>query len=242
MTTQTSSVVEPIKRPRRWPRRVLFAAGLGIAFWLLTSWLVVDQLTQRAAPIRPESMPTITWGGIQPLRLTTEDAQEIGGWYIPGRMDRAPVLLLHGNGGTRADCLDLAEWMATAGHPVLLITLRAHGDSTGDLNDFGFSSRQDVLAAITWLEQNCPGRPIIWGRSLGSAAAMFAAGELGHRIGGYVLECPYRDLRTAVYNRTHMRLPPPLPSRRRSRVRSALARVSENVVSRIRASACFRAR
>jgi len=208
VTTQLSEAIPLRKRPRRWRRRFLIVNGLGIALWLFASWLVTDQLTQRATSIRPESEPVIEWGRIQPLRLTTGDEQDLGAWYIPGRPDRPPVLLLHGNGGTRGDCLDQAEWMAAAGYPLLLITLRAHGDSTGNLNDFGYSARHDVVAAVAWLEQTCPGRPIIWGRSLGSAAAMFAASELGNRVGGYALECPYRDLRTAVHNRTRARLPP----------------------------------
>jgi pimeloyl-ACP methyl ester carboxylesterase len=133
----------------------------------------------------------------------------LGAWFAAGRAERSPVVLLHGNGGTRADCLDLAEFLVKAGHPVLLVTLRAHGDSTGERNDFGYSARHDVVAAVSWLEQNFPRRPVVWGRSLGAATALFAAGELGERVGGYVLECPYRDLRTAVRNRTRVHLPWP---------------------------------
>lgn len=43
---------------------------------------------------------------------------------------------------------------------------------------------------------------------MGSAAAAFAAGELGHRVDGYILECPYQDLKIAVWNRTDNVLPP----------------------------------
>jgi pimeloyl-ACP methyl ester carboxylesterase len=195
---------------RRWRRRLLLATAVGGALWLAASWLVVDQMTRRAHRVRPEPVPTTAWGKIREVRLTTSDSQELGTWFIACRADKPPVLLLHGNGGTRADCLDQAEWLVAAGHPVLLVTLRAHGDSTGERNDFGYSARHDVIAAVGWLEQNCPGRPVVWGRSLGAAAALFAAGELGERVGGYVLECVYRDLRTAVRNRTRLRLFPPL--------------------------------
>src|SRR5207244_392971 len=66
----------------------------------------------------------------------------------------------------------------------------------------------DVIAAVEWSEQHHPGRPIVvWGRSLGSAAALFASEELGGRVKGYVLECPYQNLRTAVRNRTRVYLP-----------------------------------
>ena len=110
-----------------------------------------------------------------------------------------------------------AELAASVGHPVLLLSMRAHGDSTGDRNDFGFGfgfgfgARRDVLAVVTRLETRCPNRPpVIWGRSLGAAAAVFAAEELGGRVRGYLLECPYQDLRTAVRNRTRQYLPPVL--------------------------------
>jgi pimeloyl-ACP methyl ester carboxylesterase len=92
-----------------------------------------------------------------------------------------------------------------------LISFRAHGDSTGDRNDFGRGARHDVIAAVKWLEARRPeSRIVVWGMSLGAAAAIFAAGELGERVSGYVLECPYRDLRTAVRHRTTAYLPPVL--------------------------------
>jgi alpha-beta hydrolase superfamily lysophospholipase len=93
----------------------------------------------------------------------------------------------------------------------LLISLRAHGDSTGDYNDFGYGARHDVIAAVDYLERRRPGRPVvILGASLGSAAALFASAELGSRVRGYILESPYKDLRTAVWNRLDDALPPVL--------------------------------
>jgi alpha-beta hydrolase superfamily lysophospholipase len=143
------------------------------------------------------------------LRLTTHDGEQLGAWFVPGRERLPVVLLLHGNGGCRRKCARQAELLQSLGHPVLLISFRAHEDSTGEVNDFGYSGRHDVVAAVDWLEQNQPGRPIlVWGQSAGAAAALFAAEELGSHVHGYILECPYRDLHTAVRNRTRMYLPP----------------------------------
>ena len=65
-----------------------------------------------------------------------------------------------------------------------MISLRAHGDSTGDLNDFGHSARHDVVTAVDWLEHNHPERPVVvWGQSLGAAAAIFTAEAIGRRAG-----------------------------------------------------------
>ena len=75
--------------------------------------------------------------------------------------------------------LPLMQRLAEARFTVLAVTLRAHGDSTGEANDFGWSSRHDVAAGVKFLQQQCPGQPVyVVGRSLGAAAAIFAAQEL----------------------------------------------------------------
>jgi len=192
-------------------RRAGAFAVVTVGAWLVTSYAAADRMTRRSGPPRPEPAPVVGWGVIEPLRLATSDGQDLGAWHIPGRPDRPPVLLLHGNGGSRSDCLREAELTAGTGCPVLLVTFRAHGDSTGDRNDFGYSARRDVVAAGDWLGGRYPGRPaVVWGRSLGAAAALFAAPELGGRVSGYILECPYQDLRTATRNRTRLHLPPGL--------------------------------
>jgi uncharacterized protein len=79
------------------------------------------------------------------------------------------------------------------------------------VNDFGWSARQDLLAGLAFLEREAPEHPrVVFGSSLGAATAIFAAREVGPRVQGYILESPYRDLRTAVHNRLENYLPPGL--------------------------------
>jgi fermentation-respiration switch protein FrsA (DUF1100 family) len=95
------------------------------------------------------------------------------------------------------------------GCTVLAVTLRAHGDSTGSVNDIGWSARKDLIAAVDFLEKDFRGRAIIvCGRSMSSAAAIFAARELGGRVAGYWLEQPYNSLETAAWRRLQQQLPP----------------------------------
>ncbi|MCE9554005.1 MAG: alpha/beta hydrolase [Planctomycetes bacterium] len=193
----------------KWLRR--FAAAtllLIVASWLISAWVFAHQMTRRRSPLFAENVPALAWGSVEAFRLDTLDGQHLGAWLVPGRTDKSAVLLLHGIGANRSSCLREAQMLATAGHPVLLITLRAHGDSTGDENDFGYSARHDVAAAVAWWKQQHPNQPlVVWGQSLGAAAAIFAAGDLGHKVQGYVLECPYQDLHTATRNRTRLMLP-----------------------------------
>jgi pimeloyl-ACP methyl ester carboxylesterase len=180
-----------------------------VALWLLVCFAAAYHLTRRAAPRHDEPAPQVAWGQVEPLRLRTSDGLDLGGWFVPGSDDGPSVLLLHGNSCNRSQSLPAAEVFARAGCSVLMISFRAHGDSGGNYNDIGWSARRDVLAAVDWLEQRRPGKPIIVrGLSLGAAAAVFAAKELGTRVRGYILECPYQDLKTAVRNRTELWLPP----------------------------------
>ncbi len=181
-----------------------------LILWLGASWFCVYQLTRRANPPFAEPPPTIGWGQVESLRLTTIDGLELGAWYVPGPDVGPSVVLLHGNGDCRSKALPLAQFFAGQKCSVLLVSLRAHGDSSGEVNDIGYSARHDVVAAVSFLEGRRPGRRIIiQGRSLGAAAAVFAAETLGERVQGYILESPYADLRTAVRNRVENRLPFP---------------------------------
>jgi pimeloyl-ACP methyl ester carboxylesterase len=190
-------------------KRLCFLFGFGVVLWLLSSYAVAYKLSRRPQSIFPEPVPALSWGKVEPFQLLTSDGEELGAWFIDGRADQPLVLLLHGYGCCRTHFLGQAKLLADAGCPVLLISLRAHGDSTGEVNDIGLSARKDVVAAVEWLRAKHPNRPVVvWGQSLGSAAAVFAAEELGQRVQGYILECPYRDLRTAVRNRCELYLPP----------------------------------
>lgn len=196
---------------RRRVGRWLLCSVLVLASWLVASYGVAYRLTHRPRPPFPEPVPAVAWGTFESHRFLSRDGQEIGGWFSPGREDAPSVLLLHGHRGSRWNCLGRAELLAKHGCSVLLISLRAHGDSTGDFNDIGYSARHDVVAAVEFLERRRPGKPIVvLGTSMGGAAALFAAEELARRVRGYILESPYRDLRCAVRNRTENELPPVL--------------------------------
>jgi len=179
--------------------------------WLLVSGFVVYRLTHRLYPPFEETAPSLDWARFESLRLSTQDGEELGAWYSEGEPDAPSVLLVHGIGAARTHFLSRAEVFARRGYSVFLVTLRAHGDSTGEFNDIGLSARHDVVAAVDELQRRRPGRPlVVMGTSMGAAAALFASGELGNRVSGYILESPFETLRRAVRNRTENALPPVL--------------------------------
>lgn len=199
---------------RRVRRSLLWIVALGVVFWLVSTAWITARFTQRRSPqLVLESVPAVPWTAIETIRLTTFDGEDLGGWLTRGSDNSDIVLLLHASGRTRRAMFPIVRPLAKAGFTTLSITFRAHGDSSGEVNDFGYSNRHDVVAAVNYLEQNFPGRRIfIIGRSLGAAAAIFSAKALGDRVAGYLLEAPYKDLDSAAWYRLRTFLPPLLDS------------------------------
>ncbi len=180
------------------------SVSLALAMSLVVGW----RLSRRATPRATEIAPAEIADRVESLRLATRDGEELGAWYLKPIDAAAPsVILLHGLGSTRASRLAAASVFQGFGSSALLVTLRCHGDSSGEFEDYGWSARHDVIAAVEWMEKRRPASHIIvCGSSLGAAAATFAAHELGSRVAGYVLECPYATLDLAARHRTSLAL------------------------------------
>jgi alpha-beta hydrolase superfamily lysophospholipase len=198
-----------LKFPRR--KRLVIAALVILTCWLGISGAVTWQLTRRRCAPYAEPAPKVAWAAVESHRLQTADGQQIGAWLVRGDRHKGCVLLLHGIGVGRQDMLPVMRFLAQARFTVLAISLRCHGDSTGAVNDVGWSARHDVVAAVDFLRREFPQQPIfVVGRSMGAAAAIYAAADLQDRVAGYFLEEPYKDLQSAVWNRLQNHLVPGL--------------------------------
>ncbi|MCA9574419.1 MAG: alpha/beta hydrolase [Sandaracinaceae bacterium] len=189
-------------RTRTNVARVVLALGLG---WALSGVVAAQLFVRRARSPYAEPAPD----GFTDLRLRTSDGVELGAWYAAASNPRASAVLVHGNGSCRTQLEGDARQLLALGVNVLAITLRAHGDSEGERNNLGLDARRDVIAAVAHLRAREPGVPVVvYGKSLGAAAAVFAGAELQRRVAGYVLVAPFATLRLAVARRTERYLPP----------------------------------
>jgi pimeloyl-ACP methyl ester carboxylesterase len=203
-----SSITPARGRFKRLKRKLIWLSAGAFVFWLVSSAAVAWKLSHRLSARFVETPPQIDGTVVEEHRLKTSDGETIGAWLIHGRADMPSVIVVHGIRSSRSGMLPLIRPLAAGGYGVLAISLRACGDSTGAINDVGWSARHDIVAAVQFLEQERPGRRIyICGTSMGAAAAVYASKELGTRVSGYVLDSPYRDLKTAVWNRVQLFLP-----------------------------------
>ncbi len=203
----TTQPADP-RRPRK-SRRWLYISSALLLVWMSLSFSLASYLTSRRTPLLAHETPQLLKDAeYENLRLKAKDDLEIGAWYFPGESTKPVLLLLHGNFASRTAAEHQIQWLLNEGYSIMIPSLRAHGDSQGERNDFGYSARLDVITCIDWLKEHQPGKPIVvWGQSLGAAAAIFASPDLGEQVQAYILECPYKDLATAVWNRCQLLFP-----------------------------------
>lgn len=110
--------------------------------------------------------------------IENEDGVTLYGWYVPSN-NGAAILALHGYNSNRVRFLPIAQVLAEEGYGVLMLDLRAHGESSGDVFPIA-NPVPDVRAAIDFLCQQPeidPERIGAIGRSVGGHAIVRAAAE-----------------------------------------------------------------
>ncbi len=133
------------------------------------------------------------------VNLRSRDGTQLAAWFIAGTRKQA-VLLLHGYTACKNDMLSHAAFLHAAGYSLLLLDLRACGESQGNVVTLGGREREDVQAALAYLLA----RPDvdadhlgILGLSLGGALAILAACD-SPAVRAVVAESAFRSVRSAV--------------------------------------------
>ncbi len=150
--------IEPIVRDRgshaRRSGRAVVTLLRAFALVLIAMPLLAAATMVYRPKVTPDLVPPADY---EDVRFSASDGTEIAGWYLPSRTQAtSAVLVVPGLGSGKADALPVALAMLDAGHNVLVIDPRAHGDSGGRLTSFGDRGRLDVRAARQWLGDERP--------------------------------------------------------------------------------------
>lgn len=111
------------------------------------------------------------------LEFSTDDGEQLHGWWIESRAGRlGHVLLFHGNAGNVGDRVLHAELLTAAGFDVLLFDYRGYGRSSGKPSEEGtYSDARAALACLREQPGADPARVFLLGESLGGAIAVDVA-------------------------------------------------------------------
>lgn len=172
-------------------------AAVGLASSLSACWEFGNLM------VRPDPAPVAAAPApARDLRIAASDGLRLAATYWPGRTAASPgILLLHGNGSSRASMAGNAAWLAGKGYAVLTLDFRGCGESAEAPHSFGLYESRDAKAGFEWLRRRQHGAPVaVVGASLGGAASLL--GEDGPvPADALVLQAVYPDIRRAIRNR-----------------------------------------
>ena len=176
--------------------RLALVAGLAVI-------TLFGHMATRATPSDVEPLQA----NEQEIALRTIDSVEISASVFPAASADAPVILmLHGNGASRGQFKNHAQWLNAAGYAAMAIDFRGHGESQPEPKSFGLFEAHDAEAAIAWIKkQNPTARIGAIGVSLGGAASLLGK-EGPLPVEALVLKAVYPDIDRAIRNRVSARI------------------------------------
>lgn len=113
------------------------------------------------------------------LKLVTEDAETLDGWFVPASptaQARALVVFFHGNAGTIGHRLDYLRMFHDLGFATLIVDYRGYGMSSGTPSEAGtYLDAEAIWRHATFALGFPANRIVVFGESLGGGVATHLA-------------------------------------------------------------------
>jgi pimeloyl-ACP methyl ester carboxylesterase len=162
-----------------------FGMGLLVVLWM-------------TSPSRkfPEATPASVGLGYREVEFLSTDGVRLSAWWVLVEGSSLAAVLVPGWGGHKFDehLLQTVPVYHDAGYSVLLLDLRAQGESDGARRTLGYREVRDVRGALAWLQRQGYrlDQIMLHGWSMGGATALRAAPGTG--VAAVVEEASYADL------------------------------------------------
>ncbi len=149
------------------------------------------------------------WPSFQAVDLKAEDGIRLVGHVLSAETPSSNwVVYAHGLGGSWKSGAAFARRFAQRGYNLLLVDMRAQGESGGSIFGYGHLERRDLVAWARWIAgQDADAKIVLAGFSAGGAAVLEASGEedLPEQVTAVISDSAYADLwNEAIYTMGHM--------------------------------------
>jgi uncharacterized protein len=108
-----------------------FACLLAIYILMIVGLAVFQRRLQYFPDRRLVDPAQAGLGGVEDLRLSTDDGETLVAWYVPAMNGHPLILYFHGNGGALVDRVPRFRALTASGYGILAIAYRGYGGSTG---------------------------------------------------------------------------------------------------------------
>ena len=182
---------------------LILAALVAGFFFLFVPWFIVNIGTtgRYHYPDPNDGKTPISYRmNFKWVEFPSSDGVLLKGWYVPATSGaRGTIVYCHGLNRTRTEMLPMAVFGHALGYDGLLFDLRHQGASGGALTTLGYEERLDVIAAVRYAlyQQGAPRPVILWGVSMGAAAALMAAAE-SPEVAAVISDSSFLSLRATV--------------------------------------------
>ena len=123
----------------------------------------------------------------------------LAAWHIPHSHSAGRIVLFHGYNACKAQLLPEARAFHDLGYACFLVDFRGSGGSDGDRTSIGYHEADDVTRTVDYVRRRWPNEPLIlFGQSMGAAAALRALSRHKIEADAIVLECPFDRLLSTV--------------------------------------------
>jgi alpha-beta hydrolase superfamily lysophospholipase len=128
------------------------------------------------------------------VMLNTRDHIPIEAWYSRVDSAKGTIILFHGISTNKSYMLPEAYDFRWLGYNVMLVDLRAHGNSGGNYTTAGFKESEEVKLAYDYACQQGNKNIFLFGVSMGAVIVMKAISDYNIQPAGIILEMPFASL------------------------------------------------
>jgi len=126
------------------------------------------------------------------FKVTTEDALELSGWWIPAVNPRGIIIMSHGHGGDRREGMRYAQVLHNAGFSLVTFDYRGANPDESHFDSMDYFERRDLSKIIDFASSKGPQKIGLLGFSQGSATGIITM-ALDPRIEIGVFEGSYAN-------------------------------------------------
>ncbi|HRG23582.1 MAG TPA: alpha/beta fold hydrolase [Chitinophagaceae bacterium] len=139
------------------------------------------------------------------VRLMRSNGNWVDAWYgEPDSLARGTVIMFHGLSASKSYMVREAATFRLMGYRVMLVDLRAHGNSEGQNTSIGRKETEEVQLAYNYIQSKGEKSIFLWGVSMGAVVVARSVAVGAVQPAGIIMELPFESLQSHLKARARV--------------------------------------